>query len=476
MEHLVAPEHLLDGNIVELCELDLGLADDFFTGHGDRVAGEEHLTAGIAADVVRAGGGVQIGVAHIAKIHTELFSADLNHCGLRAVAHIGGAGHQAYGAVRKADNRAAGEPLKGGDGARVAAKRHAPGFLHFIVVAQTLLFVDLLLQAKTAAEDLISGEGAQRRAAVDLFAGLEDVVIAELDRIPAHFAAGIVNEAFAAKRALRVAVAAERAGDGGIGRNADAVIAEVRHMVGHFTVGRGGDQRGVRAVATAVGVHDLMECDHLTILCAAHLHLGIGGVAHGSGCHFVAAVVDDLNGTVDQAGQRRGDVLMVHLLAGAERAANHGAVAADVTFGNAKLRGKDTAILIGDLARSPGVELVVAVPVGDTGNGLHWDRVLRRGAVGAFENIIALLKALFHLAAGTDLVAVEVVLVKLGVDDACALFDRLVDRHAGGQNLVFDLDGLERAVQRFLILGNDSADAVALVQGVPGEDRLVFDQ
>ena len=44
----------------------------------------------------------------------------------------------------------------------MAAKRHAPGFLHFIVVAQTLFFVDLLLQAKTAAEDLVSGEGAQR--------------------------------------------------------------------------------------------------------------------------------------------------------------------------------------------------------------------------------------------------------------------------------------------------------------------------
>ena len=247
-------------------------------------------------------------------------------------------------------------------------------------------------------------------------------------------------------------------------------------MVGHFTVRGGGDQRGVRAVAAAVGVHDLMECDHLAVLRTAHLHLGIGGVAHGGGRHFVAAVVDDLDGTVDQAGQRRGDILMVHLFAGTERAADHGAVAADIAFGNAELRGKDTAVLIGDLTRSPGMELVVAVPVGDTGDGLHRDRVLRRGAVSAFEDVIALFKAFFHVAAGADLVAIEIVLIELGVDDACTLFDRLIDRHAGGQDLVFDLDGLERAVQRFLILGNDGADAVALVQGMPGEDRLVFDQ
>jgi len=212
----------------------------------------------------------------------------------------------------------------------------------------------------------------------------------------------------------------------------------------------------------------------------ARLHANDLRMARAAGDEFLFARVLQPHRPVGLHGQVCADVLDQHLLLDAEAAADTRLDHAYALGRQTNERGNDASHVIGHLRAGAHHQPVVLVPVGDGDMRLDRRLLHLRHAVLVLDDEISLGKTLLDVTdAGLDVrrhVALDVVDapgVRFVVNDGCARLHRILRLQDGGQNLVFHLDQVKRALGDLKRLGSHGCHAITDEAHLVVETHLV---
>ena len=343
----------------------------------------------------------------------------------------------------------------------MAAERDTPGLTDVFVVDQGFFLVDLLLDLLTAARAVLNAVAADGDArAGEALAHLHVVHQAEFDRVHIELLRQAVHQNFAAKRELRVAVAAERAARHMVCEDAQAGKRVVRHVVLQFTRGGGHDRRRVGRVGAGVQAERRIKELQLAVFVRADAQIDIRGVTH-DGVEVLLARIEQLHGALDLAGDERGGVLGVQLLARAEACADKRLDDVHVHFLEAEKLGQNAALLEHRLRAAVDRHMLAVAEVADAAGQLDHRVLHRRRDEMVFHDNVGLRLTLGNVALRHLAPLDDVRVGKVRLHRGRVVGERGLDVKDRRKVLVLDLHRLGSGAGGLLRLRGDDGHAVA---------------